>query len=384
MNPQMQSLIKIYFIIFSFGTLANSKPLICHYYKLNHDPSSNNFGTSEGGYLWANLDIPGHLEDGFWVTALKQTEATDLCSKIIALEKGKDYRLLSIKAGSLFTEDSIVFSDSQKRLVIFGDSYSDDGNIKRWFRFYPASPYFYGRFTNGPVWNEYLSLHQNVATLNWAHGGMTTKSFAKFETWVSGNLADYVGKHINQLPSKQVTSPEKTLFLFWAGPNDFYHGGDSHGIIRNIQQQIERLAAVGAKHFAVINTLDFSESPCSECYKHTQILNTIWPEQWRQFSIPGIHITHIDVENIHRQIIRSDLKIKANSTQCFKGWWSKGSSNPIKDTCPQVSQSFFYDDVHPTTTAHCWLSFYISSEVLMRSHNDEYLQYYHQVCSPTP
>jgi phospholipase/lecithinase/hemolysin len=209
---------------------------------------------------------------------------------------------------------------------------------------------------------------------------MTTKPFDKFENKIAGNLNGYVGKYLNQLTGEQIASPKQTIFLFWAGPNDFYHGGNSNEIIHNIQQEIERLAAAGAKHFAVLNTLDFSMSPCSECYRQTQILNSIWPEQWRRFSIPGANIILIDIENIHREIIKSDFGIKANSTQCFKGWWSKGSNNPTEDTCPQVGQSFFYDDVHPTTTAHCWLSFHIGSDILMRSHNEKELKKYRRIC----
>ena len=52
-----------------------------------------------------------------------------------------------------------VFKPSS--LVVFGDSYSDHGNTYRSSHStYPFSPaYWDGRFSNGPVWVEYLARH---------------------------------------------------------------------------------------------------------------------------------------------------------------------------------------------------------------------------------
>ena len=56
-----------------------------------------------------------------------------------------------------------------KQMVVFGDSLSDNGNLYAITSavhrvidavpIIPDEPYYQGRFSNGPVWNEYLAMH---------------------------------------------------------------------------------------------------------------------------------------------------------------------------------------------------------------------------------
>jgi thermolabile hemolysin len=53
----------------------------------------------------------------------------------------------------------------------------DDGNgvYKLSDGTFPPPPYFEGRFSNGPVWVEYLSKKLGLASVNYAAGGATIK-----------------------------------------------------------------------------------------------------------------------------------------------------------------------------------------------------------------
>jgi outer membrane lipase/esterase len=60
-------------------------------------------------------------------------------------------------------------------LVVFGDSISDNGNVfkltdQRW----PPQPYWAGRFSNGPVWNEVFAADANSQLRNYAYGSATS------------------------------------------------------------------------------------------------------------------------------------------------------------------------------------------------------------------
>lgn len=46
-----------------------------------------------------------------------------------------------------------------EKMVVFGDSYSDTGNVWQLTKHtWPLDFYYRGRFTNGPVWSEYVRL----------------------------------------------------------------------------------------------------------------------------------------------------------------------------------------------------------------------------------
>ncbi|KAJ1952921.1 hypothetical protein EC988_003292 [Linderina pennispora] len=60
-------------------------------------------------------------------------------------------------------------------LYIFGDSLSDVGTLKKLtFGLIPPKPYWNGRFSSGPAWNEYLSLKLGYNLYNKAVGGATS------------------------------------------------------------------------------------------------------------------------------------------------------------------------------------------------------------------
>ena len=61
--------------------------------------------------------------------------------------------------------------DKVTRIVIFGDSLTDTGRLKQRLKFFPLKPYWIGRFSNGPVWPEYLFLVTGLGVQNLAYGG---------------------------------------------------------------------------------------------------------------------------------------------------------------------------------------------------------------------
>jgi len=142
-------------------------------------------------------------------------------------------------------------------IVVFGDSLSDNGNLV----FFEGQPepdpaiYFMGRFSNGPVWVEYLAAPErlNAPLTDRALGGAQTDGLTP------PGLIEQVVAHVAlaNLP----LSPD-TLFIIWIGGNDFLNGdGDSQGAVNNINDAMQRLAAAGARHLLVLNLPDLGAIP---------------------------------------------------------------------------------------------------------------------------
>mgnify|MGYP000172408760 CR=1 FL=1 len=92
-------------------------------------------------------------------------------------------------------------AQSYGRLVVFGDSLSDNGNLfAATFRTQPPSPpYFQGRFSNGPVFTELLGFTAGVSaagapvsgSINYAYGGSRTDNVVAFPPGMRQQLTTY-------------------------------------------------------------------------------------------------------------------------------------------------------------------------------------------------
>jgi phospholipase/lecithinase/hemolysin len=121
--------------------------------------------------------------------------------------------------------EAAMFSD----MVVFGDSLSDVGNINTLsLSLYPPAPYYNGRFSNGPLWNEWLSqdLGLSAATpflqggLNYAFGGAETDFNVPPLEEVLGDSGRWGMS--NQVWAHSILnepSPE-SLFVLWGGSNE--------------------------------------------------------------------------------------------------------------------------------------------------------------------
>ncbi len=95
-------------------------------------------------------------------------------------------------------------AQTYNRLVVFGDSLSDNGNLYRATgNTQPTSPpYFQGRFSNGPVFTELLGFTAGVSaagapvtgSINFAYGGSRTDNNVAFPPGMRQQLTTYVGR----------------------------------------------------------------------------------------------------------------------------------------------------------------------------------------------
>jgi phospholipase/lecithinase/hemolysin len=101
------------------------------------------------------------------------------------------------------------------RLVVFGDSLSDDGNLFRLIGI-PQPPYWRGHFSNGPTYVEQMAAWLHVPLDDWAYGGADASNTF---TPLPINLPNQVASYIDRL--KGHAPPSGTTALINVGSNDY-------------------------------------------------------------------------------------------------------------------------------------------------------------------
>lgn len=247
------------------------------------------------------------------------------------------------------------------QVYVFGDSLSDDGNgfIPTGGQLPPSPPYFQGRFTNGPVWVEQLipRLGLNVSPeTNVAFGGATSGTFNVNTLLLPPGspplpgLQTQVDGYLNA--SGQVDP--QALYVVWAGSNDYLgaRSTDVEGVLTNITLAIGKLVTAGAKNIMVPNLPDLGVTPLATglgatasqglsqlSAAHNAGLASILETIDRS---PGINIIPVDVETLVEQAIANPADF--GFTNVTNAFLAQPSGNP--------NQYLFWDDLHPTATAH--------------------------------
>lgn len=167
------------------------------------------------------------------------------------------------------------------KIVFFGDSLSDNGNLYAYdLKYMPKSPpYFEGRFSNNFLWSDVVAEHfvqsDNITDTNFAFGGETavfhnpTRGFLPYSLTMSRN---------SYLLRSAWTDRSTTLFIIWIGANDYLHDsvdidGLSTEVVNSIKANIESLISHGGLDFIVMNLPDAGETPFAKQFGLKDILH---------------------------------------------------------------------------------------------------------------
>lgn len=263
-----------------------------------------------------------------------------------------------------------VAAQNYKEIYVFGDSFSDTGYV---FNFtngaIPPNPtYFNGRFSNGPVWVEYLAsdlgLNFNPKT-NFAIGGSTTGSDNLGLSVLPG-----LKQQINNFITVNKSADPNGLYIIWAGTNDylkyfFDKTPNPTESVANLSAAITSLASVGAENIMVANLPDLGKFPVTGGNSQTaSILSsftnahnfdlTATINLLNQQLNPEVNIIPLDINSLFNRIIADPQGFGfINVTDSCVGKLSVVqiyiSSNPVG--C-DVNKFSFLDEVHPTTATH--------------------------------
>jgi phospholipase/lecithinase/hemolysin len=324
---------------------------------------------------------------------------------------------------NLFLQDAIdppIVESSENKLFdkiyVFGDSFSDTGNIFNTSTFLqpfeellgrdipvtPQSPpYFEGRFSNGPIWTENLSddlgltstpsselsvfnpalplpspvtiTADGVQASPFFNGATTTQSVnfaygaAQTGTNGSGEFGDLIPGVTSQVDSfikdhqqvQQSADPE-ALYVIWAGANDYsIDGGNPEATVDNLETSIKNLYDTGARNFLVADLPDLGKIPAVTGLDNPQVADALTNFTQAHNSLLAGSLNELD--NSLTDINLTPLEIS--------GLFEDVRANPEDFGFTNTSDSFldpttltpsssnpdeylFWDDIHPTAAFH--------------------------------
>ncbi len=264
-----------------------------------------------------------------------------------------------------------VLAKDYDNIYVFGDSFSDTGNVFNATNgIIPPNPTYYnGRFSNGPNWVDYLAFNLGL-TLNlknnFAFGGATTGT-------ENIGLATLPGlwQQINNFVAANKTPDPNALYIIWAGTNDYlsyFFDGEPNpsNTVANLSTALTSLVADGARNIMVVNLPDLGKLPFANftsqrsnlfntfSSEHNSSLNTELQVLSQQLG-PDINIIELNVNSLFDRIIAAPGEF--GFTNVTNSCISKDLSVvridvPTQQVFCDPEEFLFWDEVHPTTTAH--------------------------------
>jgi len=282
------------------------------------------------------------------------------------------------------------------RIVLFGDSLSDTGNVRNRTNSkssgavdYPSHTFNYdnGRFTNDNatdpgsptyfgVWHEQLAStflglppasNSLGGGLNYAFGGARTTDGTHDETAVSTSFGDVVitvddmGKQMDDYLASHVVETN-ALYIVWGGSNDFRTDDSSANVTATAARDtalVSRLANAGAQYILVPNVAPIGIVPryANEPARITALNSDAAAYRAELDADLTALQSSLATQGLTPTIYRADMwtnTVRVLSNGPHYGFTN--ISNPCQGSNSSPDQYTFWDDVHPTTAAHFGLA----------------------------
>ncbi|MBD0301054.1 MAG: SGNH/GDSL hydrolase family protein [Tolypothrix sp. T3-bin4] len=255
------------------------------------------------------------------------------------------------------------------QLYVFGDSLSDTGNVfaATGGTFPQSPPYFEGRFSDGPLWIDYLgdqlglkpALFTTIPAtpptqgINFAFGGASSglDNAVVPNVGLPGVLQQVLGFAGTLQANNQTANPD-ALYTLWGGANDFFFldAEDSSTPISNISLALNTLVGIGAKNILVFNLSDLGQIPAATIDDRNP---AILSKSTNEFNL-GLAKTVSDLsQNPDLNIIPIDTFSLFNQASALGFTNVTESCLSRLDICDPGNNKFLiWDGFHPTTAAH--------------------------------
>lgn len=267
-------------------------------------------------------------------------------------------------------------------LYVFGDSLSDVGNVSTLTGgAIPGTPYYSGRFSNGPVWAETfaaglgLSVAPSVLGGNdYAYGGART-SYHRLGPPFLGVL-----DQISSFTGLPGNADAGALYVVWGGSNNLQDAltGLAKGLLTisgaealarlaadDIASSLQALFTDGARRFLVANSPDIALIPrVSELGALLQGVASDLSSQFNarlalrleELSVLGYDIKRYDAFAALNELVSdgSAFGLSNVTDRCYTGddlTFTGGGS-----VCADPDSYLFWDGIHPTAAVHDILS----------------------------
>lgn len=283
-------------------------------------------------------------------------------------------QLLASSSFALLAALSSTSAQAYSQLVVFGDSLSDNGNVARAVGgALPASPYYQGRFSNGPVAVEVMAQQLGVSLDDRAYGGAYTGASTQLATSIpplanTGMLSQVAAYTTGK------TVDANALYVLWGGGNDFlsvlasgnptaiYNAG--HNAILNLAGEVGTLYAAGAREFFLPTLADFAftyyGTSGTDATRASLSGMTASFNAGLGLALGQLSSAHGDIRihtfdtNAFLTGLRTDLAASGGNLvdRCWTGSYLGAAAAPGVSACANPGQYFLFDSVHPTAFVH--------------------------------
>lgn len=266
-------------------------------------------------------------------------------------------------------------AQAYSQIVAFGDSLSDNGNLFDLMAQYnaatPASPYFEGRFSDGPVAVEVMAQQLGLSLDDRAYGGATTGTGNKTATPIldATGMTSQVNKYLSE---KSNAVDSQALYFVWGGGNDVFKLLDSATPITtdavsqvlmkalaNYEGMIRSLDDAGAQHFFLPTLPDLGASGLGfaggATMQNALHMISVGFNQGLAYTANkleaelGIDVTLFDVYPSFLAVTQQIVGAGGSASQpCWTGNYS-GTGGTL---CADSDQHVLFDKVHPTAYVH--------------------------------
>jgi phospholipase/lecithinase/hemolysin len=257
------------------------------------------------------------------------------------------------------------FSD----LYVFGDSLSDVGQFSTLTGGLvpPASlGYFNGRFSNGPVWVDYLAAALGVPSTTQTNFAIAGASTGTQNSSIPGFPA--LQQEIAGFTQAVPQADPNALYVIWAGANDYLGtiGQTNPAIpVANIDQAITALVQDGAKNILVANLPDLGLVPLVSAQgplvsgavstlvqAHDTLLAQSLATLAPQLAPQGVTLIPFDVSAVFNGVISNPAQYGFTNVAdpCLVNTPLFFNAGAVS-LCSDPSKYLFWDSLHPTTAA---------------------------------
>ncbi|KAJ1964446.1 hypothetical protein GGI12_001430 [Dipsacomyces acuminosporus] len=304
---------------------------------------------------------------------------------------------ITVAAAALFSSYVAALPTTRPTLYVFGDSLSDIGLLNKLTLGYAARPpYWEGRFSSGPVWNEYLALLLKYNLYNKSLGGSTSDNAhsSLFPPPIQiPSTQDQINyfKFMHPMYQQGSTLGADVAFLE-VGHNDFSAELDRlksgelsidsfiTTLSDTVISQLEQMKQIGFKNILVTNLAEMQYTPMAEVYKfkslaretigkYNQMLASkanAWAESANLKSFLFVDIGGFVELTVHSKAIASALGLTDTTTSCIDGntlnfarsndklaafiKWVIDAKEAFM--CSDPSTHYFFDLEHPAERIH--------------------------------
>lgn len=267
----------------------------------------------------------------------------------------------------------LAFAGQFSRVVSFGDSLSDAGNVSaNTFGFVPGFGYFNGRFSNGPIWTDLVAQSNGLPTplpalapipqpgaSNFGVGGARVNQTALFFGQPIPSFASTVTGYVATGPA----IPADALVTIWIGSNDYLSGSlpaSPTPLVDSIRDAVVALAQFkGARQFVVLGLPPIGLTP--DIRSQGPVVSGVFNAAVQSFNaqlsqipgqvaaaVPGANVTYFDTFGLFESIAQNPAGTGLSN------FTDRAFTSPT--VVPNPDSYLYWDGVHPTRVGHSLLA----------------------------